>query len=303
MKLQSVIVALVAVQVLFGTLPIAIKFALKDLSSPSLALLRVAGASLVFMLMSSAMTRERIRSKRDYALLFLYSLLGVSLSQLMYIEGVALTTATAAQTLVAAGPAITLLAAILLRKENGTRAKWIGIIFAGTGALVLVGVGLADGRALGNFLVLTNVIAYSVYLVISRTLLAKYEPLTVIKWVFIFGMVALLPFGIAPAVRELPKAGVEAWLALIWIVLFPTVATYYLNLWALQHVEASLVATFVYLQPVLTAVLAIPILGERPSPRLIPGALLIFAGVALAILAGRAPRHTRNVLEQAVVEP
>lgn len=297
--LQSVVLVLVLVQVLFGTLPIAIKFALRDLSSPALTLLRVGGAALLFILISRLTLRERIRSKRDYALLAFFSLLGVSMSQLAYIAGVKLTTATAAQTLVAAGPALTLLAAILLHKENGSRAKWVGILFAGSGALILVGVGLADGRALGNVLVLGNVIAYSVYLVISRELLTRYDPLTVITWVFIFGMIALIPFGIAPVIHELPQASGATWAALIWIVLFPTVATYYLNLWALKRVEASLVATFVYLQPLLTALLAIPLLGERPSPRLIPGALLIFAGVTVTIMAGRSLRPKSTLVEVA----
>ena len=291
------LIALLLVQLFFATLPIAVKVALRDLSSPALALLRVTGAAMLFLVLHSAMVGQRVTSARDYLLLFVYSLFGVIANQLLYITALTMTTATAAQTLVAAGPALTLLVAIVLRREQATRAKWLGIALAGTGALALVGVGLGEGRALGNLLALLNVTAYSIYLVISRGLLRRYQPLTVITWVFVFGVVGMIPWGAVPAVREIGGVSTAGWLALAWIIVVPTVGAYYLNVFALAHAEASLVALFVYLQPVLTAMMAIPLLGERPSPRMIPAALLIFAGVAVAIRAAR-PRAAEAAAEE-----
>lgn len=279
--------ALLLVQLFFATLPIAVKVALRDLSSPALALLRVAGAAALFWLLHRLTVAERVRGWRDYARLALYSLFGVIANQLLYITALTLTTATAAQTLVAAGPALTLLVAIVLRKERATAAKWVGIALAGSGALLLVGIGVHEGSALGNLLALLNVTSYSIYLVISRGILQRYQALTVITWVFVFGFAGILPWGIGPALAETGGMRGVTWLALAWIVLVPTVGAYYLNLWALARAEASLVATFVYLQPILTAALAIPLLGERPSPRMIPAALLIFVGVGVALRAGR----------------
>jgi drug/metabolite transporter (DMT)-like permease len=284
---RSTLLALLLVQLFFATLPIAVKVALRDLSPPALALLRVGGAAALFALLHRATVRERIRSGGDYLRLALYSLFGVVANQLLYITALTLTTATAAQTLVAAGPALTLLVAILLRKERATAAKWTGIAVAGSGALMLVGLGFHEGSALGNLLALLNVTAYSIYLVISRAILARYHALTVITWVFVFGVVGMLPWGTSAVIAEVGTAGAATWGALAWIVLVPTVGAYYLNLWALGRAEASLVATFVYLQPVLTAALAVPLLGERPSVRMIPAALLIFAGVAVALRGGR----------------
>ena len=304
MKSPKVVVALVLVQVFFATLPIAVKLALRDLSSPALALLRVTGAAALFFVLQRIVSGERIRSARDYALLATYSLFGVIANQLLYITALSLTTATAAQTLVAAGPAMTLLVAILMKQEQATGAKWLGIALAGSGALLLVGVGLAEGSALGNLLALLNVASYSVYLVISRGLLRRYDALTVITWVFVFGVPGMLPWGLVPALREVGGISALTWAALAYIVVLPTVAAYYLNLWASRRVEASLVSTFVYLQPVMTALLAMAFLGERPSPRMIPAVLLIFAGVAVAIRAGRTRRSpTPSPEDMEVVEP
>jgi drug/metabolite transporter (DMT)-like permease len=305
LKSPKVIIALVVVQIFFATLPIAVKVALRDLTSPALALLRVAGAAALFWVIHRMTVRERVHTWRDYGLLAVYSFFGVILNQLLYITALTLTTATAAQTLVTAGPAMTLLIAILAGRETGTRAKWLGIGLAGCGALVLVGVGLHEGSAVGNLLALLNVASYSVYLVISRGLLRRYHALTVITWVFVFGVAGMLPWGIKPALAQVGGMSATTWAMMIYIVVFPTVAAYYLNIWALTRAESSLVSTFVYLQPMMTAALAVPLLGEHVSWRMLPAVLLIFAGVAVAIRAGRSRRagEPPSPEDQEVVEP
>ena len=300
---RNVLAALVFVQVLFAALPIAAKLALRELSSPSIALIRVSAAALLFVVIHELTVREKIRSRADYLRLAWFSVLGVSMNQLLYVTALTMTTATAAQMLITGGPAITLGVAILLGKEIGTRAKWIGIALAGSGTLVLIGLSATESRALGNLLILINMIGYSAYLVAARDLLHRYHPLTVITWIFIFGVIGLLPFGLVSSFNEFhATSSATRWL-LVFIVVFPTVIAYYLNMWALTKVESSVVSTFVYLQPVITAMLAIPILHERPSLRLIPAGLLIFAGVGISIQSGRRADRRPDPADQAVIEP
>lgn len=303
MKNRSVIVGLVVVQVLFATLPIAAKIALRELSSPTIALIRVTVAAAIFYVIQRAVINEKIASRYDYFRLAGYSVLGVSVNQLLYITALEMTTATAAQMLIAGGPAITLLVAIVTSREKATPAKWLAIGLASLGALALVGSGAGGSRMLGNILILVNMVAYSVYLVSARDLLQRYHPLTVITWIFIFGVVGLIPFGVQPVMNEFHATSLTTRLAVLWIIIFPTVIAYYLNMWALTVVESSLVSTFVYLQPVMTVAMAMPILGERPSVRMIPAAVLIFAGVAVAIRASRRTDHKPHPEDQAVIEP
>ena len=296
MKPSPVYVVLVLTQVVFATLPIAVKLALRDLASPSLALLRVAGAALLFVALQLALVRERVRTRRDYLLLAGFALLGVVANQLLYITALTLTTATAAQMLQTTGPAITLLIAILIGRETSSPGKWAGIGLAASGVLYLVGVDFSSGSGAGNLLALLNVVAFSLYLVASRGIVQRYDPLTVITWVFVFGVVGILPWGLPSLLAETRPITGTTWAVLAWIVAMPTVLAYYLNVWALRRVESSVVAVYVYLQPVVTALLAGPVLGERLSPRLLPAAGLIFAGVALSALAGR--RARRGAAEQ-----
>jgi drug/metabolite transporter (DMT)-like permease len=296
-----VFVVLALVQLFFATLAIAGKIALRELSSSALVLARVGGAALVFFVIHRLTTNEKIRERRDYFLLALYSVLGVSLNQLLYLAGLERTTATTAQMFIVAGPAITLAVAMMRGVERGTPLKWTGIVLAASGALTLVAAVPANNR-LGNLFVLTNVVIYSVYLVLTRGIVRRYHPLTVITWIFAFGAVALVPIGAAPLIRQLPELSLEGWLAVVWIIALPTVAAYYLNVWALLHVESSIVSTFVYLQPVLTAVMAVSILGERLSARLIPSAVLIAAGVAVTLHEQRARERGPSPADQSMVE-
>jgi drug/metabolite transporter (DMT)-like permease len=84
------------------------------------------------------------------------------------------------------------------------------------------------------------------------------------------------------------------------------VGAYWLNVYALKRVESSVVSVFVYLQPVITALAAIPALHEHVSPRLIPAAMLIFAGVTVTVWEGRRERLRRgrapSPAEQEMVE-
>lgn len=298
---RSVFAILALVQLFFATLGIAGKIALRELGSSALVLARVGGAALVFLVIHRLTTNEKIRTRRDYLLLALFSVLGVSLNQLLYLAGLERTTATTAQMFIVAGPAVTLAVGMLRGTERGTPLKFLGIALAAGGALTLVAVVPASNR-IGNALILANVVVYSIYLSLTRGIVQRYQPLTVITWIFAFGAIALVPVGTASLVRDLPALSLQGWLAVLWLIAVPTVAAYYLNVWAMRHVESSIVSMFVYLQPVLTAMMAMSILGERPSPRIIPSALLIAAGVAVAIHEQRVREKGPSPADQSMVE-
>jgi drug/metabolite transporter (DMT)-like permease len=114
--------------------------------------------------------------------------------------------------------------------------------------------------------------------VLARPILQRRPALVVVAWVFFFGAVAVAPLALGET--WVPRGvGVGPWLALAWILVFPTVIAYLLNLWALARVEATTVAIFVCLQPLLTAVLAWAMLGERLEPASAAMGALVLAGV------------------------
>jgi drug/metabolite transporter (DMT)-like permease len=85
----------------------------------------------------------------------------------------------------------------------------------------------------------------------------------------------------------LKSVSIGAWIAVVYIVLIPTVGAYYLNAWALTRVAPSIVAIYIYLQPLLAFSLAPLVLGESWNSRTLVACALIFAGVAVVTIGSR----------------
>jgi drug/metabolite transporter (DMT)-like permease len=275
--------ALIAVQIFFGSWPIFGKIALTRLTTTTLVALRIAGAALAFLLLQGIAGRVKIDRRSDYARLALFSLLGVVLNQLLFVKGLAMTTVINATLLSTTIPVFALLVSIAMGFDRMTGKKLLGIGLAAAGVIYLIDPLRADFTAhttLGNLLIVLNSLSYAAYIAISKDLLRKYGALTVITWVFIFGSVFTIPFGLYHTdLATLQNVGAKVWLAVAYIILVPTVGAYYLNAWALERVSPSTVAIYIYLQPLIAVALAPLILGEKWNSRTWVAMALIFAGV------------------------
>jgi drug/metabolite transporter (DMT)-like permease len=286
-------VALVAVQLMFASLGVVAKLAMQQLPGFGLICARVVIATVVMLVARAVMSRERV-DRRDLPELALYAFFGVTANMLIFIVGLQRTTATNAIVIGATIPVFTVGVAVALRKEAATLAKIFGLAVACIGAMVIVGAGRftgGGGRLVGNLLVTLNSLSFSIYLVISRRLLAKYKAMTVVSWTFVFGTLGILPFGIGPLVRAAPTLTAPTWGCVLFIALFPTVGTYFLNMFALRRAPASLVAIYIYVQPIVGALMAAAMLGERPSGDTYVGGLLIGGGIWLVTREARRARR------------
>lgn len=283
-------VNLLLVQLMFATLPIAGKF-IYDADGPRLdplgvAAARAAGGALAFFVAWCwSGNRERIRSGADFARLALFGLLGVGINQVFFLEGLERTTAVNASVLVTTIPVFTAAIVVALRREVASARKLCGIALGFVGAGVVIGldrVDLSSATFLGNAMIVLNAFSYALYLVLARRLLAEYSSLTVTMWVFVFGAILIAPLGVPALVEQTPAFGASEWGLLAFIVAVPTIGAYLLNAWCLKRAPATLVAVYIYLQPVATAVLAFTILNERTTRQQAIGAALIFVGIWLA---------------------
>ena len=278
--------AMVTVQFLFASLTIAAKFVLPGIPPSGIVFCRITGAALAFVVIKAVTVREEVTDRRDLLTLAGLALVGVVLNQLFFLEGVKRTTAINANILITTIPAFTLAIAIVLRRERASAAKVAGILCAAAGALYLIGLDrlrLDPATSFGNALIVCNTSLYAIYLVLSKRLLERYHPVTVVTYVFLFGALFIAPFGVA-ALRDVQFATQPpaVLIGLAYIVVFPSILAYYLSVWALRRTESSLVAMYVYLQPLMTAIGAPIILHESVTARAGLAAALIFTGLALA---------------------
>jgi drug/metabolite transporter (DMT)-like permease len=284
-------IALIGVQIMFGTWPIVGKVVLRAISSTGLVALRVSGAAIALTLLQGHLRKLRHLPKRDLAWLLFLSLLGVVWNQLLYVKGLSLTTAINATLLSTTIPVCTLVISVLLGYDGLSLRRLIGIALAAVGVIYLVNPFRAEfsGRTLtGNLLIVANSLSYGAYIALSKDLFKRYGALNVITWIFVIASFFVVPIGLFD-LRELVTQSIPpiVWAAVVYTILVPTVAAYYLNAWALARVTPGTVAAYIYLQPLIAFGLAPLVLGERWTLRILVACALIFAGVAVVTSRGR----------------
>jgi drug/metabolite transporter (DMT)-like permease len=290
--------ALLAVQVLFGLFPVAVKKA----AVPALSVLsiRVAGAAACLILLALLLSRRPVPIRTEWPRMGLLAFLGVALNMGLFLIGLEKTTAVEAVLVITTIPVFTYALAVLLKRETLGPRRALGILLAMAGVVYLVlaswqaDAGKAD-RAIGDLLILANCIAFAAFLVLGKPLMDRYDPLSVTAWMFGIGTLLVVPFGFAAGLAgDVAALTPEAIGWLTFIVLGPSVLTYLLNARALRHVHASTVAAFTYVQPLFAAVAAYLLLAQPLEPRILPAAAMVFGG--LWLVARREPK----VLEGAV---
>ena len=175
---------------------------------------------------------------------------------LFFFHGINLTSPVDASIIMTTTPVIVLIFSFIILKEPLTKNKLIGITIAGIGAIFLILYGnKASGTSsfLGNLFVFLNATCYGLYLVIAKTLMRKYNAITVISWTFLFGLIFVSPF----TLNDFTNTNFEAfttntYLVIGYSVLFTTFFAYLFNVYALKFVMPSVTSSYIYLQPVIS---------------------------------------------------
>jgi drug/metabolite transporter (DMT)-like permease len=279
-------IALVAVQLCFGSFPVFGILAFEGFSPRAIAGWRfVVGALVLGGIAFWRYGREMLPRRADLLRLQVCALLGVAFNMVVFLEGLERTTAVNSGLLMPIIPVYTLIIAVAVGQERFAWRRGLGIALAFGGTLVLLlqkGPDFSSEHLVGNVLILTNCLSYSIFLVVSKPLLRRYPPMVVIAWVFLLSVWTVPLFAwnetFVPA-----DASRFSWFSLGWVLLFPTVISYLLNTYALSKVAASTTATYILLQPLITCTGGVLILGESFLPGTGFAAAAILLGVWLVV--------------------
>ncbi|MGZ5282136.1 MAG: DMT family transporter [Bacteroidia bacterium] len=248
-------------------------------------LLRIIGALICIYIYHAVLIREKIKSIRDYMQLALCAFFGVALNMVMFFEGLSRTSPIHAPLIMVTTPIIVLLIGFLLREEKLTALKILGVLVGTLGAgLLISGRAGGDKEATfwGDVMVMINASSFAVYLVIVKPLMQKYHPITVSLWTFIFGFIFVLPVGVQDLIAvEWGTLTTIHWAIIGFMVFFTTFLAYTLNAFAIQYVKASVVGSYIYLQPLLGIAIAVSTGKYILHWYHLIYAVLIFAGVYL----------------------
>lgn len=254
-------------------------------------LLRVGGSALlfwfiwIFMRILKVGPNEKIEP-HDFPRIIACAFFGVALNMLTFFKGLSLTSPISAAVIMVCTPLIVLILSTIIIKEKMRKRKILGILLGlfGTSFLILYGksVGNNSNASWGNFLVLVNAVSYGYYLVIVKKLMDKYNAFTFVKWIYLFGFLMVIPFGLSQF-KSVDWAILPS--DILWkigfVVVFSTFFTYLLNLLSMRELKPTLVAVFIYLQPLFATVFAISLGKDELSWVKISSAILIFTGVYL----------------------
>jgi drug/metabolite transporter (DMT)-like permease len=252
----------------------------------ALAMARMAGAAIFFQSLR-ALRRERASlSWGDHGRVAGLSILGIVLNQALYLYGLRITAAFSAALLGAAIPVFTAAIAIALRQERASAWTGIGVLVASADVVWLTGVHDIDS---GVVFVTLNGISYSFYVVLARRVIARIGALTVITWLFTWGAIIFAPIGARDLVVGAASWSSRGWMLVAIVIAMPTIVAYLGNAWALGRSTATLVTVYIYMQPLLTALLGWFQIGQGLSSRMIVSAALIFAGVTIVSIRRSRP--------------
>lgn len=276
-------VILIAASLCFAALPVVGRLVVGDIPPGGIVMARMTGGAVVFAII--AWRRGKLRFDRaDLPSIALCALIGNVINQELFVHSLAYTTATNAVVIGSTIPVFTLIVALILGRERARGHRLAGMAIAFSGVLVLVGadeLSLDSDHFVGSVMVLINALSYGTFLVVVRPLAAKYDPFALLAIMFGCGLPIAVPIGIYEFTGAPPlDSGDFGFLA--FLIAVPTVAAYGLTQIALSRAESSLVAAYIYLQPVCAAIGAMLVLGEHIGPRTAACGGVVLFGVWLA---------------------
>ncbi len=250
--------ALLGANLIYGVNYIIAKGIMPDKIGPSaFVFIRIVCGTLLFWSFKSFI-KEKV-ARKDLWRLALCGLLGSAANQLLFFHGINLTSPIDASIIMTTTPVIVLIFSVFLLKERITSRKLLGITIGSIGAIALILYGNSSGGTssfLGNLFVFLNASCYGLYLVVAKPLMKKYNALTVISWVFLFGLVFMLPLGLPDFIdTNFSGFDLNTYLVIGFVVVFTTFLAYLFNIYALNYVSPSVNSSYIYLQPAISFIM------------------------------------------------
>jgi len=277
-------ISLIAANLIYGLNYIIAKAVMPGSIGPfALVALRSVSATILFWFTGLFIPAEKV-SYKDLFYLFVCALFGVVINQILFLTGLNLTSPINSSILVSTNPIFAFIFAAIILKEYISFMKGFGLALGLFGVLMLI---LQNGTPdigsstfIRDILTLVNTISWAFYTVIIKRMLDKYHPVTVMKWVFFFGMLINVPVGY----RELSTMSwntisFNSWLGIGFILVGATFLGYLFISFGLRRLSPTIVSTYTYLQPVVAAYLATILGQDHIDFVMVISALLIFTGV------------------------
>lgn len=224
--------------------------------------------------------------KHDRLRLLLCALTGIAVNQLLFLKGLSLTYPVHASLLMLSTPILIVLFTGWVLKEKTGWQKITGLLLGVAGAAVLILAKAANGDKTnvitGDLLIIINAVSYTIYFIIVKPLMAKYNAVVIIRWIFTAGFFMVLPFGWAEfAEIKWAVYNITDYTTLFLVVVPGTFLAYLFNIYGIKILGSATAGFYIYTQPFFATAIAMLFLHEPLELYKAIAAVLIFAGVYL----------------------
>ncbi len=207
-------------------------------------------------LVDVSVIRLRKSGGKRFFLLAICGLFGVAINQLFFFHGLNQSSAFNAGIIMAFNPIIVIVLAFFILKNKINYRQLIGVLLGAIGAILLTMNSFKDNPStfMGDVFLVVNTISYALYLILAKPLMVKYRPLTVVTWVFTFGLFFVLLF--PPMLGDLRNTNFSVIPMnivgiIIYVIVGVTFLTYLLTMYGLKHLGPTISSTYIYVQPVM----------------------------------------------------
>lgn len=276
--------ALLLANIIFGINNPVASWLMPEVVSPlALTFFRFSGGMLLFWLASLFVRKEKVPPK-DILLLFVASLFALTFNQIPFFVGLSMTSPIDASIVVTMLPIATMILAAIIIKEPITQLKAIGVLVGASGALIIVLNSAqsegGEGNMLGNLIVFLAVVSFALYLTLFKSLISRYHPVTVMKWMFLFATISGFPLCYDSLSQVDPSAfDSNAWLSIGFVILFATFVGYLLLPIGQKILRPTTLSMYNYVQPIMASLVAIVMGVDSFGYMQALAALLVFSGV------------------------
>ena len=265
----------------------------KDLTSDNLIppmvifTLRSLAAGSLFWILSLFLPKEKV-DKKDLAKIFVASMLGFFTCQITFLVGIPHISPMDCSIMTAMSPICTMIVAAIVIKEPITfqKAGGVAISFAGIIYLILSRVvspeGAAESTPFGIFMIVLNVLSFSMYLGIFKPLIGKYSVVTFMKWIFLFSAAVTLPLSLKGMIQtEWSQIPAIQYAELAYLIVCATFISYFLIPIGQKRIRPTLVSMYTYVQPIITIAVSIWIGMDVLTWQKVAAAAMVFGGVVI----------------------
>ena len=297
-KRQLAILALIANNMIWGAAPPIFKWSLVGIPPFTLAFLRFFIACvIIFPFICNKLSIKN----EDIGKFFLLAVFGIVINISFFFLGLQKAASIDVSIIASAAPVFLIIASIIFLHEKTKLKIILGTATSLIGVLVIILRPLlehhGDHAIIGNLYYVISTLGLSIYMLLLKKFDLKYSSLTIVFWVFLFSSVMFLPlFFREIQTQPIHLLGIRPLVGIVFGAVGSSAIAYSLLAFGEKFIKASEIGVFLYLDPVVTAMVALPLLGEQITFSYLLGAVLVFAGIFIA--EGRLHYHPLHLLKK-----